>query len=248
MLRTTIYSLALGSFVLASGASAVPLKTQSVQSKSSTSTYHLAQYFPRQYSLPTRTYNRPGQYYPQRPYNPGTSNPDSSGGQSNPGYPGGGQSNSGSSGGQSNPDYPGGGQSNPSSSGGQSNSNSNSLEQAVFEQINQYRTSQNLPALTRNSAMDEQARIHSQNMASGKVPFSHQGFSERIQATGIARKSASENVAYNQGRDAATRAVQDWLKSPGHLANIQGNYNLTGIGVATNGKGEVYFTQLFIRS
>ncbi|MBE8989650.1 CAP domain-containing protein [Nostoc sp. LEGE 12450] len=126
--------------------------------------------------------------------------------------------------------------------------NTAAVEQSVFNQINSYRTSQRLPALTRNSAIDNQARIHSQNMASGKVPFGHTGFSERIKATGISYTSAGENVAYNQGyTDPATKAVQGWLKSPGHLANIRGNFNKTGIGVASNSAGKVYFTQIFFR-
>ncbi|UKO98724.1 CAP domain-containing protein [Nostoc sp. UHCC 0870] len=235
MLRTTIYSLALGSFVLASGASAVSLQTQSVnqsvQPKSSTIKYDLAQYFPGQYN------RRPVKSFPQRRYSPGQSNPGSSGGQSNPA----------SSGEQSNP-ASSGEQSNPASSGGQSNSNAASIEQSVFDQINQYRASLNLPALTRNSAIDEQARGHSQNMASGQVPFSHQGAEQRFKASGVAYKSANENVAYNQDRDPATSAVQSWLKSSGHLANIKSNTNVTGIGVAVNGQGVVYLTQIFMRA
>ncbi|MBD2511065.1 CAP domain-containing protein [Nostoc muscorum FACHB-395] len=126
--------------------------------------------------------------------------------------------------------------------------NTTAVEQSVFNQINSYRTSQRLPALTRNSAIDNQARIHSQNMASGKVPFGHTGFSERIKAVGISYTSAGENVAYNQGyTDPATKAVQGWLNSPGHLANIKGNFNKTGIGVASTSTGKVYFTQIFFR-
>ncbi|MEH1951610.1 MAG: CAP domain-containing protein [Nostoc sp.] len=123
------------------------------------------------------------------------------------------------------------------------------LEQSIFNQINNYRASQGLPALTRNSAIDNQVRLHSKNMANGTVSFGHSGFSERLNATGVAYRSAAENVAYNQGYDdPATKAVQGWLKSPGHLANIRGNYNLTGIGVAKNSQGVIYFTQMFIRS
>ncbi|MFN6460677.1 MAG: CAP domain-containing protein [Nostoc sp. DedVER02] len=126
--------------------------------------------------------------------------------------------------------------------------NTTALEESVLTQINNYRISQGLPALTRNSAIDNQARIHSQNMATGKVPFGHTGFSERIQAIGISYRAAAENVAYNQGySDPAKTAVQGWLKSPGHLANIKGNYDKTGIGVAANNRGEVYFTQIFLR-
>ncbi|MCC5608854.1 CAP domain-containing protein [Nostoc sp. CHAB 5834] len=122
------------------------------------------------------------------------------------------------------------------------------LEEAVFKQINDYRVSQKLPKLTRNSAIDNQARIHSQDMAKGKVPFGHTGFSERVKAVDIPYSSAGENVAYNLGySDPVTKAVQGWLKSPGHLANIKGNYEKTGIGVATNSRGEIHFTQLFFR-
>ena len=127
--------------------------------------------------------------------------------------------------------------------------NTAAIEASVFQQINQYRASQNLPALTRNSRMDNQAKIHSQNMASGKVAFGHSGFPARIAAIGIPYGAAAENVAYNQGsKDPATTAVQGWLKSSEHLTNIKGNYNLSGIGVATNSKGQIYFTQIFLRS
>lgn len=131
----------------------------------------------------------------------------------------------------------------------QTNVNTAAIEAAVFQQINQYRSSQNLPLLTRDSRIDEKAKIHSQNMASGKVPFSHDGFQARVRAIGIPFSRVAENVAYNQGsRDAATTAVQGWLKSSGHLANIRGNYNLTGIGVASNSKGQIFFTQIFLTS
>lgn len=103
-----------------------------------------------------------------------------------------------------------------------SNVDTAALEEAVFKQINDYRVSQGLKKLTRNSAIDNQARIHSQDMAKGKVPFGHTGFSERVKAVRIPYSSASENVASNYGySDPVTTAVQGWLKSPGHLANIK---------------------------
>ncbi len=123
------------------------------------------------------------------------------------------------------------------------------IEESIFSQINQYRASKGLPALERSSKIDTQARIHSENMASAKVAFGHQDFSNRVKAIDIPYKAAAENVAYNRGySDLATQAVQGWLKSPGHRTNIEGKYNQTGIGVAVNSKGQVYFTQLFITS
>lgn len=125
------------------------------------------------------------------------------------------------------------------------------IEKSAFDQINKYRASKGLPALTWNAAIAEQSRKHSQNMANGKVPFSHDGFQQRVAviAKTVAYRGAAENVAYNQGfTDPAAQAVQGWLKSTGHRTNIEGNYNLSGIGVAKNAKGEYYFTQIFIRS
>jgi uncharacterized protein YkwD len=59
--------------------------------------------------------------------------------------------------------------------------------------------------------------------------------------------SAAENVAYNTGySNPANEAVVGWLKSPGHLRNLQGKYNLTGVGVAANENGDVYLTQIFL--
>jgi uncharacterized protein YkwD len=124
------------------------------------------------------------------------------------------------------------------------------METAVFNQINAYRASQKLPALKLNAAITTQARNHSATQASTKR-MSHDGFQARVNAIGqtVPWAGAAENVAYNMGySDPATVAVNGWIKSPGHLANIKGNYNLTGIGVARNAQGQVYFTQIFIRS
>jgi uncharacterized protein YkwD len=124
------------------------------------------------------------------------------------------------------------------------------MEQSILKQINQYRATRNLPALTLDATITQQSRTHSQNMADKKVLFGHQGFEQRVKDIGkaIAYRSVAENVAYNMGyKDPATRAVQGWLKSPGHLKNIQGQYNLTGIGVIKNAKNEIFFTQMFVR-
>jgi uncharacterized protein YkwD len=124
------------------------------------------------------------------------------------------------------------------------------LEQSVHQQINQYRKSRNLPPLTLDARITEQARIHSEAMASGRVPFSHDGFDNRVKAIAksIPYRSAAENVAYNQGYSKPDeQAVEGWLKSPGHLKNIVGDFDLTGIAVSKNAKGEYYFTQIFIK-
>ncbi|MEG4817414.1 CAP domain-containing protein [Microcoleus sp. K5-D4] len=123
------------------------------------------------------------------------------------------------------------------------------LEKAVNQQINQYRASKKLPPLTIDPRITQIARIHSENMANGKVRFSHDGFEGRAKAITIPYKSVAENLAYNFGyNDPVRNAVEGWIKSDGHRKNMEGQFNVTGIGVAKNAKGEYYFTQLFVRS
>ena len=127
----------------------------------------------------------------------------------------------------------------------------NNLEQSIHQQINEYRQSQNLPPLSLNSTISQQARLHSQAMAEGNIPFSHEGFDGRIAEISqtIPYSSVAENVATNQGyANPARQAVSGWLDSPGHYKNIVGNYDLTGIGVVENEVGEYYFTQIFLKS
>ncbi|MEQ9369593.1 MAG: CAP domain-containing protein [Coleofasciculus chthonoplastes F3-SA18-01] len=123
-------------------------------------------------------------------------------------------------------------------------------EGLVHQQINQYRQSQNLPPLTLDASISKEARRHSQAMATGRVPLGHGGFEQRVRAIAqsMSYRQAAENVAYNQGySDPATQAVQGWLKSPGHRKNIEGDFDVTGIGVSKNAKGDYYFTQIFIK-
>jgi uncharacterized protein YkwD len=57
------------------------------------------------------------------------------------------------------------------------------IEKAVHNQVNQYRANRGLPPLSLNYRITEQARIHSRNMANGTVPFSHDGFNQRVQTS-----------------------------------------------------------------
>jgi uncharacterized protein YkwD len=124
-----------------------------------------------------------------------------------------------------------------------------SLALAAHDRVNQYRESQNLPPLVFDETIAIYAQIHSAQMANTQN-MSHDGFKERVEKIGktIPYRGAAENLAYNQGYDRPDEmAVQGWIASPGHHRNMIGKYNLTGIGVAQNAKGEYYFTQLFIK-
>ena len=96
-------------------------------------------------------------------------------------------------------------------------------------------------------------------MANAEVEFivSHDGFEERIEVLTevLEFHSATENVGYSQSRfNALQTTFEDWIQSPSHLQNIEGDYEWTGIGVHseewidTEGKTqhELYVTQIFL--
>jgi uncharacterized protein YkwD len=123
------------------------------------------------------------------------------------------------------------------------------IEAQVHSLINEYRIASGLQPLMMNTIITDQCRLHSQNMALKKVELGHKGFTERVDKIkqSISWKSAAENVAYNNdNQNAAQTVVTGWLNSPGHRNNIEGTYNLTGIGVIKTEEGFYYFTQIFI--
>lgn len=124
--------------------------------------------------------------------------------------------------------------------------NLTSLEQDILVEVNRHRKAIGLPPLRSNPVLATEASLHSQRMASRKVPFGHAGFETRVSRIKNRLGSVSgsgENVAY--GQLSAREVVKVWLNSPPHRKNIEGHYNLTGIGVSRNRQGIIYFTQIF---
>ena len=123
-----------------------------------------------------------------------------------------------------------------------------SMNDQILYYTNKFRASNGLPPLKAEINCNLLAEKHSQDMASGKTAFGHDGFEVRAAAIGKVlggMSGAAENVAY--GTLDAKGVVDGWIKSPGHRKNMLGNFNLIGIGYA-QGKGRImYFTQLFIK-
>jgi uncharacterized protein YkwD len=72
---------------------------------------------------------------------------------------------------------------------------------------------------------------------------------DRAPAFGILHfQILGENIAYNLGRpDPAGFAVEEWLLSPGHRANIlRAEFRQSAIGVFITPDGTVYLTQEFM--
>ena len=121
------------------------------------------------------------------------------------------------------------------------------LENEVFELVNRHRVARGLRALVLDARVAGAARLHSARMASGKVPPGHEGFRERVGAIRATCRRSAENVAFNHGHQSpGAEAVRSWLESRGHRTNIEGPYDVTGVGVASSAAGEVYFTQIFL--
>lgn len=128
-------------------------------------------------------------------------------------------------------------------------SNDTAIENAILFHINAYRQQHGLTKLTMNTNMVREAKIHSADMAAHRMPFGHKAFATRINRLHKQVKNSgagAENVAYNY-KDAQD-VVKNWLRSPGHKRNIDGNYNVTGIGVVRDSHGKLYFTQIFLNT
>lgn len=122
------------------------------------------------------------------------------------------------------------------------------MERDLLNLVNEYRKSKKLPPLQTNAAMEYQARRHSMDMGTHRIPFGHQGLSFRIKY--IFEKvpgatTVGENVAY--GNLSAQAVVSGWIKSPEHRKNMEGNFKYTGIGVTRNMQNQLYFTQIFAK-
>lgn len=123
-----------------------------------------------------------------------------------------------------------------------------SMSADILRYVNEHRRSIGLAPLQANSYISSVALGHSRDMLSGKSPFGHDGFRDRINL--ISKRLgklhvAAENVA--SGPMSAREVVDGWLHSPGHRRNIEGDFRLTGIGLAFGRNGNIYFTQIFTR-
>lgn len=122
------------------------------------------------------------------------------------------------------------------------------MQNDILFYVNKHRRAVGLPDLQLLTAASAEASKHSANMAARRTPFGHTGFEGRVSAISRSLGSvsaAAENVA--DGKLTAQQVVDGWLHSPAHKKNMEGNYTLTGIGLATDAGGIIYFTQIFVR-
>ncbi|HEY8465044.1 MAG TPA: CAP domain-containing protein [Bacillota bacterium] len=123
----------------------------------------------------------------------------------------------------------------------------------VLEEINKYRQSRGLNILYSDERITEAARDHSLKMAQGLVPLGHFHSYlrfEKISQSGLEWVAAAENVAcVPRLGDPAMEVFKIWTKERGYKKNMEGDFDLTGIGIAQNQtSGEYYLTQIFVKT
>jgi uncharacterized protein YkwD len=129
----------------------------------------------------------------------------------------------------------------------------NSIERRAFEKTNLARVQNGLSPLVWDADLYRMARTHSEKMARDGY-FSHvtpegMRLTDRAREAGILHYSVlGENIAYNQGYDdPGAFAVEKWMSSPGHRANILSpEFRASAIGTFVSSDGSVFLTQVFI--
>lgn len=128
-----------------------------------------------------------------------------------------------------------------------------SIERRAFEATNLVREKNGLRPLVWDPELSLVARNHSENMARlgffGHNTPAGMRLRDRARAAGIRQwKVIAENIAYNKGfADPGGFAVERWMISPGHRANIlDTSFRSSAIGSYVADDGRVYITQVFI--
>lgn len=121
-------------------------------------------------------------------------------------------------------------------------------EQETLDLINAERAAAGLPALKVDSEVQNVARVKAQDMVNNNY-FSHNSPTygspfDMMKSYGIKYKAAGENIAGNSSNSGAVNA---WMNSEGHKANIlSNNYNYTGLAVVSSPKYGKIYVQMFI--
>ncbi|MHB1424695.1 MAG: CAP domain-containing protein [Gemmataceae bacterium] len=125
-------------------------------------------------------------------------------------------------------------------------------ERIFLDLLNRERAKNDLPELKPHPLLFKAARGHSENMAkerkmahelNGKKPPA------RVDATGYNWGKVSENIAKAEdGEPLLSEIVKKWMESKTHRDNLlDKKVTETGLGIARNDKGEIYYTQVFAR-
>jgi uncharacterized protein YkwD len=127
------------------------------------------------------------------------------------------------------------------------NYNYNDTELKLITLINNYRQSKGLNTLEVINHISYKSEEHNLYMIQNKV-VNHDYFQQRVDnlTQVLGAEKVAENIAYNYST--AESVLSAWLNSPGHKANIEGDFTHFGISVTTDpNTGRKYYTNLFIK-
>lgn len=122
------------------------------------------------------------------------------------------------------------------------------LEKELLELINKQRKAYGLSALSFDTALQKTAKAKAEDLVANNY-FAHNSPTygtpfEMMKSFGVTYKTAGENIAGNSTLEGAVNA---WMNSEGHRANILNNaYNLTGIGIVKSDLYGYVMVQMFI--
>ena len=127
------------------------------------------------------------------------------------------------------------------------NYNSTTDEIELARIINQYRVSIGKNQLEIVNHISYKSQEHNTYMIDNNV-VNHDYFESRanniIQVLGAVK--VGENIAYNYSTP--NSALIAWLNSPGHKANLDGDYTHFGISISVNPTtGKKYYTNMFMK-
>jgi uncharacterized protein YkwD len=117
----------------------------------------------------------------------------------------------------------------------------------LANRINEYRVSAGLNTLEIVNHISYKSLEHNNYMITNNV-VNHDYFDSRanniIQVLGAVR--VGENIAYNFSTP--NSALHAWKNSPGHKANLDGDYTHFGISITINPEnGKKYYTNMFMK-
>ena len=114
---------------------------------------------------------------------------------------------------------------------------------SLYSLVNQERAAKGLPALVRNASIEAVAVNWANQMAANGKMQHNPNYSSQIPGGWTA---AAENVA--QGQPTAAQMNSDWMNSPGHRANVLGDYTHVGIGAQREPQSRLWVTLVFMKT
>ncbi|WP_369333802.1 CAP domain-containing protein [Halorubrum sp. SP3] len=141
--------------------------------------------------------------------------------------------------------------------------NKTQVEQLVHEEVNQRRSERGLSRLSESTNLNQQSRLHSDDMASHDelahdLPGSttDERLSQASCLTGgenVAQSWVFEDIKTESGteyltdeEELAKSLTRQWMNSPGHRENmLRTRWSETGVGITITDENKVYATQMF---